>query len=57
MAEVTSGTNLTVVILDESEAKALAHVFESDYYGRLMPELNELAEAFIASNVLNEGVR
>tara|TARA_Y100000034_G_scaffold131890_2_gene193607 strand:- start:345 stop:518 length:174 start_codon:yes stop_codon:yes gene_type:complete len=57
MAEVTSGTNLTVVILDESEAKALAHVFEADYYGRLMPELNELAEAFIVSNVLNEGVR
>ena len=59
MAEVTSGNNLTVihhpggakvkivVVLDETEADALAHIFET--YGRLMPELNELAEALVSA--------
>jgi hypothetical protein len=44
VAEVTSG-ELTVIVLDSVEAKALAHIFE--YYGRLMPELDELANTMI----------
>lgn len=43
MALVTSDDTLCVVILDKVEAAALANVFET--FGRLMPELDELAEA------------
>jgi len=45
MAEVTSGKDMTVIVLDSEEANALAHIFET--YGRLMPELDELANAML----------
>lgn len=45
MALVTSDTDLTVIILNNVEAEALTHIFER--FGRLMPELDELANALL----------
>ena len=44
MAEVTSGS-LTVIVLNSAEAEALTHIFVK--YGRLMPQLDELANSMI----------
>ena len=49
MANVMSGSDITVIVLDNDEASALAHIFET--YGRLMPELDELANAMLAEKI------
>lgn len=63
MAEVTSGTDLTVIILDEAEAGALAavlheYVVKGEQFAghsgpirRAYPHLDELAEAMGATGM------
>tara|TARA_R110002020_G_scaffold39307_2_gene117044 strand:+ start:719 stop:919 length:201 start_codon:yes stop_codon:yes gene_type:complete len=50
MALVTSDQNMTVIILNNTEAEALANIFES--FGRLMPELDELVNAMLGEKSL-----
>ena len=47
MAEVTSGENLTVIVLDETEAKVLGRVLKDSTAAMAMewPELIEALEA------------
>jgi hypothetical protein len=45
MALVTNDQTTTVIILNNTEAEALANIFET--FGRLMPELDELANAML----------
>lgn len=49
MALVTSDQSMTVIILDNTEAEALADIFET--FGRLMPELDELANAMLGEKM------
>lgn len=52
MAEVTSGKNLTVVVLDEAEASELAGLLHEYYFDSLKADetgwpLQELYDAFV----------
>lgn len=48
MAEVTSGKNLTVMVLDESEAQALARLLGTNYMkGTLEDDLASLRDALV----------
>jgi hypothetical protein len=56
MAEVVSGTELTVIILDDKESKALTNMLELHNIHEVgWPHLDELTNAMIgASDVLSQ---
>jgi|TARA_Y100000296_G_scaffold85386_1_gene121186 hypothetical protein len=52
MAEVTSGADRTIIILNNEEARALTNDLNFLAFGDLSPELYDLADAMGVTHVL-----